>query len=161
MPEIVVTILGVITKYVSTLATTLQDDTRLLENGGLSLDVILAVQFRRSRKALLGQLAIEVEQTLDADAKVGIGQSDVAELGADMSLNLLLLDERVLPGPLGNRVRAFNNWVRSMGWPTLHIEAAVLASHGGRIGTIVTKSLYQGEVYIDLPETSKFLCALK
>ena len=139
----------------STLTTTLQDDTRLLANGGLSSDVTLAVQFRRSQKALLSQLAIEVDQALDVDAKVGISQSDVTELGAGMSLNLLPSNEKVLPDPLGIRVRAFNSWVRSMGWPRLHIEAAVLASHGGRIGTVVTKPLYQGEVYIDLPETSK------
>ena len=103
----------------STLTTTLQDDTRLLANGGLSSDVTLAVQFRRSRKALLSQLAIEVDQALDVDAKVGISQSDVTELGAGMSLNLLPSNEKVLPDPLGIRVRAFNSWVRSMGWPRL------------------------------------------
>ena len=41
-----------------------------------------------------------------------------------------------------------------MRWPVLHIKAAVLESHGGRVGTVATKALSQGEIYIEVPESS-------
>ena len=66
---LVSSLLDVVAKHPLTQTTSMEDDTRTLSNGGLSRDVSLAVQFRRSRKALLSQLVYEAEGVLDANSK--------------------------------------------------------------------------------------------
>jgi hypothetical protein len=154
-PVLVSSLLDVVAKHPLTQTTSMEDDTRTLSNGGLSRDVSLAVQFRRSRKALLSQLVYEAEGALDANSKPNDQSSMPKEVSVAASWNLVLSQNGTLLHPLGLRVQAFNSWAKSMNWPQLHIQAAVLASHGGRVGTIATKTLYKGEIYLEIPESSQ------
>lgn len=153
-PVLVSSLLDVVAKHPLTQTTSMEDDTRTLSNGGLSRDVSLAVQFRRSRKALLSQLVYEAEGALDANSKPNDQSSMPKEVSVAASWNLVLSQNGTLLHPLGLRVQAFNSWAKSMNWPQLHIQAAVLASHGGRVGTIATKTLHKGEIYLEIPESS-------
>ena len=105
----------------------MEDDTRTLSNGGLSRDVSLAVQFRRSRKALLSQLVYEAEGALDANSKPNDQSSMPKEVSVAASWNLVLSQNGTLLHPLGLRVQAFNSWAKSMNWPQLHIQAELAA----------------------------------
>jgi len=103
-----------------------------------SNDMRLAILFCLSQKRVLQRLAREAADEVQTSS----AGTEVAGTVASYQL-----------GPLVDRVLRFNCWTRSRRWPVLHIEAAILDSHGGRAGAIATKPLTPGEVYIEIPES--------
>lgn len=54
--------------------------------------------------------------------------------------------------PLEKRVADFNQWATAQGWPALKVEAAILSSHGGRLGAVATDTIVKNEPYLAVPE---------
>lgn len=130
--------------------TTLKKDEIALTDPLLAHDVRLSMCFRKSRKRVLMRLASEA-----ATAILHETSSNNLDNNDDSVAHVPLaeLKKTVILGPLTKRVADFNAWANARNWPALHVKAAILSSHGGRVGAVAIKSLTQGEVYIDVPET--------
>ena len=131
--------------------TTLKKDEMALVDPLLAHDLRLSICFRKSRKRVLMRLASEAAAAIICETSNNNPHDKNDDRVAHAPI--VELKKTVMLGPLTKRVADFNAWTSSRNWPVLHVKAAILSSHGGRIGAVATKSLNQGEVYVDVPET--------
>eukprot|EP00633_Aureoumbra_lagunensis_P004459 CAMPEP_0197320818 /NCGR_PEP_ID=MMETSP0891-20130614/61797_1 /TAXON_ID=44058 ORGANISM="Aureoumbra lagunensis, Strain CCMP1510" /NCGR_SAMPLE_ID=MMETSP0891 /ASSEMBLY_ACC=CAM_ASM_000534 /LENGTH=784 /DNA_ID=CAMNT_0042812375 /DNA_START=596 /DNA_END=2950 /DNA_ORIENTATION=- len=106
--------------------TTLAEDERIVKKLNISSGAKLALNYRIGQKRIIEALRSQCDQALDRPLRLE---------------------------SLRYRVAVFNDWIQSQNWPVLKIEAAILPTHGGRLGAVVSdgQKVARGEAYLSIP----------